>query len=125
MSTSEQRNRDCLLSSYNLSNGRTTNLGDGIRIPLQSFCGTMGVARAEPGEHFVLPPGNFGGYVDIRHRNAGAGSVGPRDRGSDLTTWWQGRESNPRHGAYEALGRGGQGTRGCPSAVGAGALPIR
>jgi acetamidase/formamidase len=32
----------------------------------------MGVAPAEPGEHFVLPPGNFGGNMDIRHLNVGA-----------------------------------------------------
>ena len=57
---------------WDLSNGRTTDLGSGITIPLQPFCGTMGVAPAEPGEHFVLPPGNFGGNVDIRHLNAGA-----------------------------------------------------
>jgi acetamidase/formamidase len=31
----------------------------------------MGVAPAEPGDHFVLPPGNFGGNMDIRHLNAG------------------------------------------------------
>lgn len=32
----------------------------------------MGVAPAEEGEHFVLPPGNFGGNMDIRHLNEGS-----------------------------------------------------
>jgi acetamidase/formamidase len=57
---------------WDLSDGQTTRLRDDIVIPLQPFCGTMGVAPAEPGEHFVLPPGNFGGNVDIRHLNEGA-----------------------------------------------------
>lgn len=56
---------------WDLSNGKTTQLRDDIIIPLQPFCGTMGVAPAEPGEHFVLPPGDFGGNMDIRHLNEG------------------------------------------------------
>lgn len=62
---------DPYIIHWNLERGRT-QLGDHIVIPLQPFCGTMGVAPAEPGEHFVLPPGNFGGNMDIRHLNAGA-----------------------------------------------------
>jgi len=57
---------------WDLSDGKTTRLRDDIVVPLQPFCGTMGVAPAEPGEHFVLPPGNFGGNMDIRHLNVGA-----------------------------------------------------
>jgi acetamidase/formamidase len=57
---------------YDLSDGKTTQVRDDIVIPLQPFCGTMGVAPSEPGEHFVLPPGNFGGNMDIRHLNEGS-----------------------------------------------------
>jgi acetamidase/formamidase len=56
---------------WDLSDGKTARLGDRIVIPLQPFCGTMGVAPAEPGEHAVLPPGDFGGNMDIRHLNEG------------------------------------------------------
>jgi acetamidase/formamidase len=56
---------------FDLSDGKTTRLGDRIVIPLQPFCGTMGVAPAEPGTFPVLPPGNFGGNMDIRHLNTG------------------------------------------------------
>jgi acetamidase/formamidase len=57
---------------FDLSNGKTTRLGDNVVIPLQPFCGTMGVAPAEPGERSVLPPGDFGGNIDIRHLNEGS-----------------------------------------------------
>jgi acetamidase/formamidase len=41
-------------------------------VPLRPFCGVMGVARAEPGEHRTRPPGVFGGNLDIRQLGAGA-----------------------------------------------------
>ena len=63
---------DPYIRHWDLSDGQTTRLDDRAVIPLQPFCGTMGVAPAEPGEHFNLPPGNFGGNVDIRHLNEGA-----------------------------------------------------
>ncbi len=59
------------IKHWDLSNGRTTEFRLGLVLPLQPFCGTMGVAPAEPGERDVLPPGNFGGNMDIRHLNAG------------------------------------------------------
>ena len=59
------------IKHWDLSDGKTTTLRDDIVIPLQPFCGTMGVAPAEPGDHFVLPPGDFGGNLDIRHLNEG------------------------------------------------------
>jgi len=57
---------------WDLSNGKTTSLRKDIVIPLDPFCGVMGVCPAEPGEHFVLPPGRFGGNMDIRHLNKGS-----------------------------------------------------
>ncbi len=38
----------------------------GIVIPLRPFPGTIGVARAEPGRYSTVPPGRFGGNMDIR-----------------------------------------------------------
>ena len=57
---------------FDLSNGEYAALRDDIRIPLQPFCGTMGVATDEPGQHDVLPPTKGAGNIDTRHLNVGA-----------------------------------------------------
>jgi acetamidase/formamidase len=41
-------------------------------VPLRPFCGVMGLAPAEFGEHRTRPPGIFGGNLDIRQLGAGA-----------------------------------------------------
>lgn len=41
-------------------------------IPLRPFCGVMGVAPAERGEFRTIPPGAFGGNMDVRELCAGA-----------------------------------------------------
>jgi acetamidase/formamidase len=41
-------------------------------VPLRPFCGVMGVAPAEHGEHRTRPPGVFGGNMDVRELAAGA-----------------------------------------------------
>ncbi len=40
-------------------------------VPLKPFCGIMGVAPAEPGEHRTRPPGGFGGNMDVKQLVAG------------------------------------------------------
>ncbi len=45
--------------------------GPGGRIPLKPFCGTIGLAPAEPGLHSVVPPRRMGGNLDIRDIAAG------------------------------------------------------
>lgn len=40
--------------------------GPGGRVPLRPFCGTIGLAPAEPGSHSVVPPRRVGGNMDIR-----------------------------------------------------------
>jgi acetamidase/formamidase len=45
--------------------------GPGGRIPLKPFCGTIGLAPAEPGQHSVVPPRRVGGNMDIRDMTAG------------------------------------------------------
>jgi acetamidase/formamidase len=41
-------------------------------VPLRPFCGVMGVAPAERGEFRTIPPGAFGGNMDVRELCAGA-----------------------------------------------------
>jgi len=43
----------------------------GIEIPLRPFPGTIGVARAEPGQYSTVPPGPYAGNLDIRELTAG------------------------------------------------------
>lgn len=57
---------------FDLTNGQYTELRPDIRIPLQPFCGTMGVATDEPGPHAILPPTKGAGNIDTRHLNVGA-----------------------------------------------------
>lgn len=45
--------------------------GPGARIPLKPFCGTIGVAPAEPGPHGTIPPHAAGGNMDIRDLTVG------------------------------------------------------
>ena len=40
--------------------------GPGGRVPLKPFCGTIGLAPAEAGQHSVVPPRRMGGNMDIR-----------------------------------------------------------
>lgn len=41
-------------------------------VPLEPFCGVMGVAPASPGEFRTREPGVFGGNMDVRQLTAGA-----------------------------------------------------
>jgi len=62
---------DPYVKFWDLSNGQTTALRPDIVIPLDPFCGVMGVAPEERGEFRILPPGTFGGNMDIRHLTKG------------------------------------------------------
>lgn len=42
-------------------------LRDGVEVPLNPFCGILGVMPAAPGEHSTLPPRSSGGNIDVRH----------------------------------------------------------
>jgi len=44
----------------------STWFAPGIRVPLRPFPGVLGVARAEPGRYSTVPPGPFGGNMDVR-----------------------------------------------------------
>lgn len=58
--------------SFEFVDGEYAELKPGVRIPLQPFCGIMGVAPAEPGEHSTIPPRPCGGNIDIRHLTKGS-----------------------------------------------------
>lgn len=45
--------------------------GPGGRVPLKPFCGTIGLAPAEPGTHSIVPPRRVGGNMDVRDLAAG------------------------------------------------------
>lgn len=45
---------------------KIAEFGQGIEIPLRPFPGTLGVARAEPGQYNAVPPGPFAGNLDNR-----------------------------------------------------------
>ena len=50
---------------------RPAAYGPGGRVPLKPFCGTIGLAPAEPGLHSIVPPRRVGGNMDIRDMSAG------------------------------------------------------
>lgn len=52
--------------------GAAARLNERVRVPLQPFCGVLGVAPAEPGLHSVIPPRRVGGNMDTRQLGAGA-----------------------------------------------------
>jgi acetamidase/formamidase len=60
------------LRTWDLSDGQTAHLGDRFHIPLSPFCGVMGNALAEPGEHPTMPPRRTGGNFDIKQLVAGS-----------------------------------------------------
>ena len=57
---------------WDLRNGTDASLKEGIRVPLAPFCGVMGVAPEEPGQHSTIPPRRNGGNLDLRHLTDGA-----------------------------------------------------
>ena len=57
---------DAYLRIFDLSGGDVAHLRDDIAIPLEPFFGTMGVCPAGAEAQPVMPPGVFGGNMDIR-----------------------------------------------------------
>src|SRR5262249_61049061 len=44
----------------------------GVLVPLRPFPGMLGVARAAPGRYRTVPPGRYGGNLDLRELTAGS-----------------------------------------------------
>jgi acetamidase/formamidase len=59
------------LHLWTFADGRAS-FRPGISVPLEPFCGVIGVAPAAPGLHSVVPPRRVGGNMDIRQLGAGA-----------------------------------------------------
>ncbi len=51
---------------------KVAEFAPGIEIPLAPFPGTIGVARAEPGQYSSVPPGPYAGNIDVRDLTEGA-----------------------------------------------------
>jgi len=59
------------LRVFDLTTGDTTALTGGVRIPVEPFCGTMGVPGAGMRGTPIPPPHAGGGNMDTRHLTAG------------------------------------------------------
>jgi acetamidase/formamidase len=60
------------LRIFDLTRGDVALLREDIAIPIEPFFGTMGVCPAGAREQPVMPPGTFGGNMDVRQLTAGA-----------------------------------------------------
>jgi acetamidase/formamidase len=58
--------------SYDTLSTSPAAYGPGGRVPVKPFCGTIGLAPAEPGLHLIVPPPRVGGDIDIRDMTTGA-----------------------------------------------------
>ncbi len=58
------------LWTWKLSRKSWVNFKNGLRVRYKPFCGVMGVAPPSDGFTEVMPPGNHGGNIDIRHLTA-------------------------------------------------------
>jgi acetamidase/formamidase len=67
----QERFSDPFFFLWDLDATTTSSLTPAV-VPLRPFCGVMGVAPAELGEHRTRPPGVFGGNMDVRELSDGA-----------------------------------------------------
>ena len=56
---------------FDLTLGDVTYFRDDIAIPIEPFLGTMGVCPAGASKQAVMPPGRFGGNLDVRQLTPG------------------------------------------------------
>lgn len=56
---------------WEFQNGVSTRLSPAT-VPIEPFCGIIGVAPEPAGEHRTRPPGPFGGNMDVRECRAGS-----------------------------------------------------
>ena len=60
-----------VIRHFDLTQGDTTELCPGVRIPIEPFCGTMGVPGAGMHDVHIAPPHAGGGNIDNRHLTKG------------------------------------------------------
>ncbi|MFN8234462.1 MAG: acetamidase/formamidase family protein, partial [Actinomycetota bacterium] len=70
---------DFHLQQWRVGGDQRVELVPGVRIPIEPFCGVMGVAFAEPGAHLTMPPRRTGGNIDTRHLIEGSALYLPVD----------------------------------------------
>jgi acetamidase/formamidase len=63
---------DAYLRVFDLSHGDVAYFRDDIVVPLAPYFGTMGVCPADAHAQSILPPGAFGGNMDIRQTVRGS-----------------------------------------------------
>jgi acetamidase/formamidase len=63
---------DAYLKVYDLSHGDVAYFREDIAIPLEPYFGTMGVCPSGATAQSVVPPGTFGGNMDIRQTVRGS-----------------------------------------------------
>ena len=63
---------DPYLRVFDLSRGDVAYMREDIAIPLEPFFGTMGVCPADAHAQPVMPPGTFGGNMDVRQLTRGS-----------------------------------------------------
>jgi acetamidase/formamidase len=59
------------LQKWDLAGRDRAVLRPGVEIPLDPFCGILGVALAAPGQHSTMPPRQTGGNMDVKQLTAG------------------------------------------------------
>jgi acetamidase/formamidase len=57
---------NAFLRTFDLTRGDVASFREDITIPLEPYFGTMGVCPAGAHDQSILPPGSFGGNMDIR-----------------------------------------------------------
>lgn len=62
---------DHFLQIWDFEEGYTRSL-PGVAIPLEPFCGIVGVQRKQAGSFRTHPPGPWGGNMDVRHLTSGS-----------------------------------------------------
>lgn len=67
----DERFTDPYLFHWTLEGDVTRSLEPAV-VPLNPFCGVMGVAQAEAGRFRTRPPGAFGGNMDVKELRTGA-----------------------------------------------------
>ncbi|MBQ9827209.1 MAG: acetamidase/formamidase family protein [Lachnospiraceae bacterium] len=67
-----ERFPDGYLRTFDISNGEYVPFPGDIKVPFDPFLGTMGVCPAGAEGQSVMPPGAFGGNMDLRHLRKGA-----------------------------------------------------
>jgi acetamidase/formamidase len=60
------------LWTWKIGKGNWVNFKNGLRVRRRPFCGVMGVTPASDGFMEVMPPGNHGGNMDVRHLTSGS-----------------------------------------------------